>query len=255
MSVHECAGSPLTPTVPKRRVGNVVWSGIRLADVLKQCGVAQGAAFVWTHGLERGDFADLKNELYVKDLPLAKAVSPEVLLATGMNEMPLTPDRGGPVRLVVPGWYGTNSVKWLGALTVTDRRAPGPFTTRFYNDPSPSGPQPVWGVAPESILVSPSPDHAPSPGEAVILQGWAWAELGVVKVEVSTDAGETWIPATLESRCDFSWQRFALPWTFQSGRHHLSCRCFDGSGTGQPESGARNAVYSVVIDVGAGTDA
>jgi DMSO/TMAO reductase YedYZ molybdopterin-dependent catalytic subunit len=68
----------------------------------------------------------------------------------------------GRVRLVVPGWYGTNSVKWLGGLTVTDHRAPGPYTTRFYNDPSPNGSKPVWGIPPESIIVSPFSDHAPS---------------------------------------------------------------------------------------------
>lgn len=249
MSVHECAGSPLTPTVPKRRVGNVIWSGVRLADVLGQCGVATEAAFVWTHGLERGDFADVKDELYVKDLPLEKALSPEVLLATAMNGKPLTPDRGGPMRLVVPGWYGTNSVKWLGGLTLAERRAPGPYTTRFYNDPSPSGPQPVWGIAPESVLVSPAPDTALVAGEAVLLQGWAWAECGVSRVEVSADGGATWMAARLESRRDFGWQRFRLPWRFSPGRHQLSCRCFDLRGVGQPESGARNAVHSVDVEV------
>jgi DMSO/TMAO reductase YedYZ molybdopterin-dependent catalytic subunit len=248
ISVHECAGSPLTLNVPKRRVGNVVWSGVRLADVLEQCGVAPGAAFVWTHGLERGDFADLKNEPYVKDLPLAKAMSPEVLLATGMNGTLLSPDRGGPVRLVVPGWYGTNSVKWIGALTVSDRRAPGPYTARFYNDPSPGGLRPVWGIAPESILVSPSPDDPPWAGEPVLIEGWAWAESGVAKVEISTEASGTWIPATLEARSDFGWQRFSLQWTFRLGQHQLSCRCFDAGGNGQPESGTRNAVHTIVFD-------
>lgn len=207
------------------------------------------AAFVWIHGLERGDFADLKNEPYVKDLPLTKTVYPEVLLATSMNAMPLAADRGGPVRLVVPGWYGTNSVKWVGALTLSDRRAPGPYTTRFYNDPSPGGPLPVWGIAPESILVSPSPDQPPQADEVFPIRGWAWAESGVAKVEVSADAGRTWIPATLEARHEFSWQQFSLPWTFESGQHDISCRCFDSNGTGQPESGSRNAVHTIVINV------
>ena len=235
--------------MPKRRVGNVVWSGVQLRDVLQECSVEPGAAFVWTHGLERGDFADVENEPYVKDLPLTKAVCPEVLLATGMNGSLLTPDRGGPARLVVPGWYGTNSVKWLGALTLSDRRAPGPYTTRFYNDPSPDGPQPVWGIAPASVLVWPSPDQPPLTGEPISIQGWAWAESGVAKVEVSTDAGRTWIPAALEPRREFSWQCFRLPWIFQAGQHRISCRCFDSHGTGQPESGSRNAVHTIVIDV------
>ncbi len=248
-SVHECAGSPLTPTVPKRRVGNVVWRGVRLADVLEQCGLAVGAAFVWTHGLESGDFADLKNEPYVKDLPLAKARSREVLLATSMNGVPLSSGRGGPVRLVVPGWYGTNSVKWLGALTVTDHRSPGPYTTCFYNDASPAGPKPVWGIAPESVVVFPSPHDALLSGEPFLIQGWAWAESGVARVEVRTDVSGAWIPAHLESRIDFGWQRFTLPWTFRSGQQQVSSRCFDLSGIGQPESGARNAVHTVTVNV------
>ena len=249
MAVHECAGSPLTPTVPKRRVGNVIWSGVRLGDILAECGLAPDATFVWTHGLERGDFADLKNEPYVKDLPLSKATCPEVLLATTINDSPLPPNRGGPVRLVVPGWYGTNSVKWLGGLTIADHRAPGPYTTRFYNDPSPSGPRPVWGMAPESVLVSPSPDQTPLAGEPVLIMGWAWAESGVSKVEVYIEGPGYWISAELEPRCDFSWQRFTLPWTFQSGRYELSCRCFDSFGVGQPELGARNAVHSLTLEI------
>jgi DMSO/TMAO reductase YedYZ molybdopterin-dependent catalytic subunit len=249
LSVHECAGSPLTPDVPKRRVGNVVWSGVRLADVLEQCGLRPGAAFVWAQGLESGNFADLTDEPYVKDLPLVKAMSPELLLATGMNGMPLAPDRGGPVRLVVPGWYGTNSVKWLGALTIADRRAPGPYTTRFYNDPSQDGPVPVWGIAPECIIVSPCPDDAPSPGKPFLIQGWAWAESGVARVEVTSDGSARWIPAQIEPRVEFGWQRFTLPWTLQPGPHALSCRCFDANGIGQPESGARNAVHTLVVDV------
>jgi DMSO/TMAO reductase YedYZ molybdopterin-dependent catalytic subunit len=249
MSVHECAGSPLAPTEPKRRVGNIVWSGVRLADVLGQAGIAPGAAFVWSEGLEWGEFAGLPEEPFVKDLPLSKALTPDVLLAVAMNGMPLTPERGGPVRLVVPGWYGTNSVKWLGRLTLADRCAPGPFTTRFYNDPTPDGPRPVWGLAPESILVQPAPDAPPLAERTCTVQGWAWAEAGVDRMEVSTDGGGTWMPAALEPRDGFAWQCFTLPWTPAPGQHRLLCRCTDARGVGQPEAGARNAVYLVEITV------
>lgn len=249
MSVHECAGSPLAPTEPKRRVGNVVWSGVRLANVLGQAGIASGAAFVWSTGLEWGEFAGLREEPFVKDLPLSKAMAPEVLLAVAMNGASLTPDRGGPVRLVVPGWYGTNSVKWLGQMTLADRRAPGPFTTQFYNDPTADGPRPVWAIAPESILVQPAPDTPPMAGRSCTIMGWAWAEVGVVRVEVSTDGGEDWVAAALEPRDGFAWQRFTLPWIPGPGQHRLLCRCIDARGVTQPPAGARNAVHVVEIAV------
>ncbi|MBV9511697.1 MAG: molybdopterin-dependent oxidoreductase [Caulobacteraceae bacterium] len=249
VSVHECAGSPLTPREPKRRVGNVRWLGIPLLAVLDRAGVREDARFVWSEGLEWGEFAGLHDEPFVKDMPLAKA--PDALLATHLNGAPLSPDRGGPVRLVVPGWYGTNSVKWLGRLTLADRRAPGPFTTRFYNDPGPNGPVPVWGIAPESILVLPAPDGPPPrAGQAVEVRGWAWADGGVDRAEVSADGGATWHRAGLEARTGFAWQRFTWSWIPAGpGRHRLQCRCFDAHGRGQPATDARNAVHAVELEV------
>ncbi len=248
-SVHECAGSPLTPTEPKRRVGNVRWSGVRLRDVLDLAGVRPEATFVWTEGLEWGSFADVEGEPFVKDLPLAKARGDEVLLATGMNGEPLTSERGGPVRLVVPGWYGTNSVKWVGRVTLAARRAPGPFTTRFYNDPSPEGPRPVWGLSPECVIVRPSPDAGLVEAEVVVIDGWAWDEIAVASVEVSTDGGRRWHVANLEPRDGFAWQRFEHRWVPTAGEHRLLCRCTNERGTSQPAAGARNAVHEVTVKV------
>ena len=78
-----------------------------------------------------------------------------VLIAYELNGAALPAEHGFPARLVVPGFYGTNSVKWLSRITVTDRRAPGPFTSRWYQDPQlgesgqPAGPPtPVWSIAP-----------------------------------------------------------------------------------------------------------
>ncbi|AIO43863.1 oxidoreductase molybdopterin binding domain protein [Burkholderia cepacia] len=248
MSVHECAGSPLTPKEPKRRVGNVIWRGARLCDVLARCDILPEAAFVWTEGLEWGEFAGLKDEPFLKDLPLSKALSPETLLAVSMNGEPLTPERGGPVRLVVPGWYGTNSVKWIGRISAAHTRSPGPYTTQFYNDVTENGTKPVWGIAPESVIVSPADRSTLPAGEALSIWGWAWAENGVSGVEVSID-GQTWMTATLETREGFGWQQFSASVVLTPGKQTLSCRCFDSAGTGQPETLARNAIHTIEVEV------
>jgi DMSO/TMAO reductase YedYZ molybdopterin-dependent catalytic subunit len=247
-AVHECAGSPLAPTEPKRRVGNVTWSGVPLSSVLARTGVRAGASFVWSEGLEWGSFAGMTREPFVKDLPLSKL--PDALLATHLNDAPLSSDRGGPVRLVVPGWYGTNSVKWLGHLTLADRRAPGAFTTRFYNDPGADGTVPVWGIAPESILVLPHPNGPKLRiGEPIVLSGWAWAECGVGTVEISI-GDDVWRRAELEPQDGFAWQRFSSSWTPDApGRYHLACRCTDLRGRSQPPAGARNAIHAIEVEV------
>jgi len=249
ISVHECAGSPLTPREPKRRVGNVEWCGVRLSDVLELCEVSPDASYVWSQGLEWGEFAGLKNEPFVKDLPIDKALSSEVLLALGMNGEPLSSARGGPVRLVVPGWYGTNSVKWIGRITLAAARAPGPYTTKFYNDEAPEGRRPVWAIAPESVIVTPAPDDRIYAGEPTPVSGWAWSEAGVALVEVSVDGGNHWLRAALGERDGFSWQRFEVVCRFPSGHHTIAVRCFNADGQAQPETSARNAIHVVTIDV------
>ena len=155
-SFHECYGSPLVP--PKNalwRIGNVTWTGVPLSALLHNAGVKPGACFVWSEGLDRGKFANIEADRYQKDLPLDKALSPEVIVAYEMNSQPLSRNRGGPVRLLVPGWFGTNSTKWLSKLSVQNRRAPGPFTTILYNEKYPQDDptcesRPIWKVQPNS---------------------------------------------------------------------------------------------------------
>ena len=133
-SVHQCAGSPLAPNEPTQRVCNVTWGGARLGDVLARCEPLPSARFVWSTGADYGSFGGVSIDSYVKDIPIERVAS-DVLLAYEMNGDPLAPEHGFPVRLVVPGFYGTNSVKWLTCLTLAEHRAGGPFTTRWYNDP------------------------------------------------------------------------------------------------------------------------
>jgi DMSO/TMAO reductase YedYZ molybdopterin-dependent catalytic subunit len=115
-AVHQCCGNPLEPRVPTRRVANVRWGGVDLAALLDALESDRRARFLWSYGLDGGDFAGTACDHYVKDLPLERLAAGDVLLAYELNGAPLPAAHGFPVRLVVPGYYGTNSVKWLYAL-------------------------------------------------------------------------------------------------------------------------------------------
>src|SRR5262245_25165607 len=203
-SVHQCCGNPLRPAVPARRVCTVVWGGVRLADLIEECRPRPEARFLWATGADHGVLEGVACDAYVKDLPLER-VAADVLIAYEMNGAPLRPENGSPARLVVPGYYGTNSVKWLQRVTLADSRAGGPFTTRWYNDAVrdaagrlTGATRPVWAVAPESVIVSPAPDHALTVGEPIEVWGWAWADGGVSAVELSADDAASWRPAAIE---------------------------------------------------------
>jgi DMSO/TMAO reductase YedYZ molybdopterin-dependent catalytic subunit len=254
-SVHQCAGSPLEPHAPTQRVCNITWAGARLADILAACEPRSTARFVWSTGADYGDFSGVSVDAYVKDLPIERVTS-DVLLAYEMNGEPLTPEHGFPVRLVVPGFYGTNSVKWLTRMALAEDRAPGPFTTRWYNDPVPDDAAfasgrtaPVWAIAPQSIIVAPAPDARITVGNAIEIWGWAWADGGVSQVDVNVD-GSSWEPAVLEPATDRAWQRFSLSWApRQCGAATLASRARTASGECQPRSGRRNAIYRVSVEV------
>lgn len=248
-SFHQCAGAPLRPDLPMRRVMNVVWSGVRLSDLLTRAGVLPQARFVCSYGLDSGSYEGHTVDAYAKDLPLDR-VAESVLVATELNGAPLPPEHGFPARLLVPGFYGTNSVKWLKRITLADRRADGPFTTALYNDPADDGGRrPVWAVMPESALVAPAPNTVLGVQKTVIW-GWAWGALPIERVEVSSDGGGSWREAKLEPRHQFSWQRFALIWRPQSrGPTTIMARAHDASGAMQPVAAARNAVHAVEVDI------
>jgi DMSO/TMAO reductase YedYZ molybdopterin-dependent catalytic subunit len=218
----------------------------------------RGARFLWSYGLDEGDFAGTSNEWFLKDLPLERLAAGAVLLAYELNGSPLPAEHGFPVRLVVPGYYGTNSVKWLWRLHLAERRADGPFTTVFYNDrpgaqevaaglPSP---RPVRAIAPESVIVAPAPDTAVAAGEPTEIWGWAWSFRGISAVEISVDAGASEAWAALEQRRGWAWQRFSLPWRpSRRGEAQLSVRALEAGGAGQPLEGARNAIHTMRVAV------
>jgi DMSO/TMAO reductase YedYZ molybdopterin-dependent catalytic subunit len=91
----------------------VGWTGVPLRALLKLAQPKPLVSYVWSDGLDSGVFAGVQAERYQKDLPLEDAMAMDVLLAYEINGKPLDKERGGPVRLVVPGWFGTNSTKWI----------------------------------------------------------------------------------------------------------------------------------------------
>lgn len=250
-TVHQCSGNPMQPRVPVRTVANVEWTGVEVRDLLLATGVRPGATHLWAYGLDAGEFAGTRQDHYLKDCPLARVDAGDVLVAWALNGAPLSAEHGFPARLVIPGWYGNNAVKWLSRLQVAGRRANSVFTTRFYNDPAPDGgaPGPVQAIAPEALIVSPADGQTVGAGPLTV-SGWTWAAAGVAGVEVSGDGGATWIAARVAPREGYAWQRFEVTLTAgETGPRRLCCRATDANGEVQPGEGARNAVQGVNVVV------
>jgi DMSO/TMAO reductase YedYZ molybdopterin-dependent catalytic subunit len=255
-SVHQCCGSPFAPFAPTRRVGNIVWAGARLADVLADSHPRPTASCIWSYGADFGQFGGVVVDAFGKDLEIAR-VGADVLIAYEMNGRPLPPEHGFPARLLVPGFYGTNSVKWLTRMTLAEGRMSAPFTTRWYSDPvldlrgdETGETTPVWSIAPDSVIVSPAPQEPIELAREREIWGWAWADGGVgsVNVRISDETG--WQSAQLESPQGREWQRFALVWTpTHPGPALITSRAAALTGKRQPLAGRRNEVHSVAVNV------
>jgi len=141
VAVLECAGNSRNSVSPPLErsplnngyVGNAEWLGVPLHRVLERAGVKVSAREVVLEGVDRGKPAFAPEEVpFAKSLPLDKALHPDTLLVYEMNGVALPREHGGPVRAVVPGWYGTYHVKWLGRVSVIDRPFDGVFMTRAW---------------------------------------------------------------------------------------------------------------------------
>lgn len=248
-AVLECFGNPVEPEVATRRVGNVVWRGVPLAHLLERAGVRPEARYVCPEGLDSGSFANVHSDRYVKDLPLARALEPDVLVAWAMNGAPLTPEHGFPARVFVPGYFGTNAVKWLSRITLAAERPESLFTTRLYNRRVDGEPRPVRELDVHAVMVTPADGAKLAPGRHTI-DGWAWSAWPVRAVEVSTDRGATWQPARVGPRgADHQWQAFTYAWAVaEPGRYELHARATDERGRTQPAAG-RNRIHTIGVVV------
>ena len=253
-SVHECTGNGRSFFATQQgkaasgtqwklgAVGTVVWHGVRLRDVLDAVGVRRDAVSVMATGLDPSyvsggvDYGPVR-----RPFPISKAYD-DALLAWSMNGGDLLPDHGFPLRLVLPGWVGIGSIKWLGSLEVSTSEQTSPWSTTWYNlDGRPLAANPVrsafelpWG--------------AQLPRRTVVLTGRSWSGAGpIAKVEISTDGGATWSRAELDRpRSDSAgtghgWTRWAYRWTApRPGSHELLARATDALGRTQPDVAAWN---------------
>jgi DMSO/TMAO reductase YedYZ molybdopterin-dependent catalytic subunit len=199
----------------------------------------ESAELVFTgadHGEQGGEEQD-----YERSLSLADALRPEVLLAYEMNGRPLEPQHGAPVRLLVPGWYGMTSVKWLTRITAVTEPFRGyqqAVAYRYQQDEEDPG-EAVSRIRVRALMIPPGhPDFLSrrrfvDAGE-VELRGRAWTGTGVVsRVEVAADG--VWGDADLEAPVgEYAWRGWSYRWRAAPGDHVLSCRATGSDGGVQP---------------------
>lgn len=232
--------APWGPTA----TATATWTGVRLADVLAAAGVLDGTSHVEFVGADVSDAADPPQE-FGGSVPLRKAGMPEVLLAWAMNGEPLPPVHGAPLRVVVPGYIGARSVKWVHRIEVRDRPSDNFFQASTYRLLPPDAPvtgTPGEGVELGLVAVNADflrPDDGSShPAGPVAVAGYAFAggDRTVVRVDVSVDGGDTWSQADLgEQVSTWSWRHWSATVELPRGRTEVLARAWDSSAALQPE--------------------
>lgn len=269
----ECAGNGRALLAPRalsqpwlvEAVGTAEWGGTPLRPLLEEAGVGEGAVEVLFSALDRGVEGEVEQN-YERSLPLAEALRDEVLLAYELNGEPLPPQHGAPVRLVVPGWYGMASVKWLERITVLDRAFDGyqqRVSYRLRQAEDEAG-ESLGRMLPRALMIPPGIPEFLTRERLVdqgpcLLEGRAWSGYGpVTEVQVSWDGGSTWAEAELDDQpSPWAWAGWRYVWNPESpGRYELACRARDESGNDQPIEPhwnlggyANNAVQRVGVTV------
>lgn len=231
-------------------IGNAEWTGVSVAEILSQSGVQPGTVDVVSQG---GDFEEMQ-----RGLPIEIAFDPDVMIVWQMNGEDIPDPNGGPVRLLVPGWGGIASTKWIVGLELIDRPFDGSFNTESYVFINDNGTtlRPVTQQSVKSVITSPAPDERLSAGSQTV-SGFAWSGYGgITMVEVSVD-GENWEEAEItEEAGRLSWVRFEYPWEAEAGDVTLRSRATDERGFEQPEEVpwnakgyGMNAIFEVPVTV------
>lgn len=228
-------------------IGNAEWTGTPLKPLLEEAGIQEGAVEIVSQG---GDFEEMR-----RGLPLSDALAPDTMLVWEMNGEALPTVHGGPVRLLVPGWGGIASTKWLIGIEVIDHVFQGSLNTDSYTiiDAFDRRIRPVREMPVKSVIAIPAAGSEVSAGEQTIT-GYAWSGYGAIEtVEVSTDSGTNWHEAEIvEEAGHLAWVKFEAAWDAQPGQTSLYARATDELMMTQPSTvpwNARGYYYNAVFEV------
>jgi len=221
-------------------IGTAEWTGTPLRGVLEDAGIRPDTVELVFGGADRGVQGKIEQN-YERSLTLGDASQPEVLLAYAMNGRPLEPQHGSPLRLIVPGWYGMTSVKWLKRIEALTQPFEGYQQTHAYRIQM-SEDDPGIRVdrikvralmTPPGIAEFPADNRIVDAGRVEIF-GRAWCG-GAAIASVEVGAGGNWHKAELGPEIGpFAWRPWSWTWQAQPGEHILSCRATDANGNTQP---------------------
>ncbi|GLK76516.1 sulfite oxidase [Methylopila jiangsuensis] len=235
------SGDPWEPGA----IGNARWTGIALCDVLRAAGVDERQEL---HvAFESHDVVEQDGERFRFGVSIAmeKALDPDTLLATQMNDAPLPAEHGRPLRLVVPGFAGVRSPKWLASITIQDAPSSNPMQAEDYKlfpshlsketaDPSDA---PAIEALPINAAICEPAAGAKLPAGETTVRGYAVAcDRLIRRVDVSADGGESWTQAELsgDPEAPFAWMFWTTRLDLAPGAHELVVRAWDAAGQTQP---------------------
>jgi len=272
VAVNQCSGNSRGFSNPRvaggqsgnGAMGNARWRGVPLKAVLDQAGVQAGAKQVAYAGFD-GPVID-KTPKFVKALDIDHARDGEVMIAWQMNGADLPVLNGYPLRMVVPGWYGTYWMKHLNEITVLDGEFDGFWMKGAYRIPDTADAMIEPGTAPKATVpinrfnvrsfITSVADGARLKAGETTLKGIAFdSGSGIKQVDVSADDGKTWMPARLGPELGkYSFREWTLPVTLSAGGHVLKVRAVSNAGKTQPETAGwnppgymRNVIESVHV--------
>jgi sulfite oxidase len=256
-AVLQCAGNrradlqSVRPTLGQPwasgAIGNARWTGVALADVLHAAGAKSEAGLhVAFDSCDEVDDPEEGRSTYGASIPMAKALTPDVLLAFAMNGEPLTPEHGFPLRVVVPGFAGARSPKWLATITVQDRPSDNHMQARDYKLlPADVVTKAMidWdlGITINELPINPAicepADGAVLKAGPSTLRGYAIASArDITRVDVSSDGGRHWTQAKLEhdTNTPRGWTFWTVTLDLEKGQHELAVRAWDSASQTQP---------------------